>query len=133
MEGKTSIKEITRSMATLATGKSAGPDALPNEFYKWLSKFLAPTLQEVFNESYTNRKLGSSLKEGNVSLLYKKKELRKDIQNYRPLTLLNSDYKILTRILCWRMKGGMHEIVSAENTGFSPRRFILQKTQFAPN
>ena len=39
MEGKISIKEIKRSMATLATGKSAGPDALPNEFYKWLSKF----------------------------------------------------------------------------------------------
>ena len=127
MEGKISIKEIKRSMATLATGKSAGPDALPNEFYKWLSKFLAPTLQEVFNESYTNRKLGSSLKEGNVSLLYKKKE-RKDIRNYRPLTLLNSDYKILTRILCWRMKGGMHEIVSAENTGFSPGRFIAENT-----
>ena len=46
------------------------------------------------------------------------------MRNYRPIALLNGDYKILTRILCWRMKGVMHEIVSPENTGFAPGRFI---------
>ena len=55
MEVEISTKEIERSMAALAMGKSAGPDGLPNEFYKWLSKFLAPTLYEVFNESFQNK------------------------------------------------------------------------------
>ena len=51
------------------------------------------------------------------------------MRNYRPITLLNGDYKILTRTLCKRMKGVIGRVVCKENTGFSPRRFIAENTQ----
>ena len=60
-------------------------------------------------------------------MLYKKKD-RKDIRNYRPITLLNGDYKILTRVLCRRMKRVIGKVISRENTGFSPGRFIAENT-----
>ena len=123
LEGEITVKETYKSMSTLAKGKSPGPDSLPNEFYKTFAGLLAPTLTKVLNEALDNETLPECMKRGSISLLYKKKD-RRDMRNYRPITLLNGDYKILTRVLCWRMKRVMHEIVSPENTGFSPGRFI---------
>ena len=46
------------------------------------------------------------MKQGDIVLIYKKKD-PKEIRNYRPITLLNSDYKILTTILAERLKKGL--------------------------
>lgn len=84
---------------------------------------MARELTEVYNEALDSETLPECMKRGSISILYKKKD-RRDMRNYRPITLLNCDYKILTRILTMRLKEVMHEIVSPENTGFSPGRFI---------
>ena len=60
-------------------------------------------LAEYYNEVHAKGKAGENIKSGVISLLYKKKD-RRDLRNYRPITLLNGEYKILTRILCRRMK-----------------------------
>ena len=60
-------------------------------------------------------------------MLYKKNS-RADIKNYRPITLLNGDYKTLTRTLCRRMKCVIGKVICRENTGFSPGRFIAKDT-----
>ena len=106
-----------------ANGKSAGPDSLPNEFYKCFASLIAHPLTEVYNEALGAEHLPDCMKKGSISVLYKKKD-REDMRNYRPITLLNCDYKVLTRLLCRRMKEVMHEIVSPHNTGFTPGRFI---------
>ena len=49
--------------------------------------------------------------DGYISLLYKKKD-RDDPRNYRPITLLNSDYKILMRVLARRMNEAVVQFVS---------------------
>eukprot|EP00966_Prymnesium_polylepis_P128027 2960766-Prymnesium_polylepis.1 len=64
------------------------------------------------------------MKEGSIILLYKKKDPR-GIRNYRPITLLNADYKILTKIIVSRFKRVMDSFVGAEQTGFVPKRQIL--------
>ena len=48
-------------------------------------------------------KLPPHFLEGDVAMLYKKGD-REDPRNYRPITLLNTDYKIFTRILAKRME-----------------------------
>ena len=60
-------------MITLANGKSAGPDSLPNEFYKCYAAMLAQPLTEVFNEALECEQLPDCMKKGNISVLYKKK------------------------------------------------------------
>ena len=90
---------------------------------------LAPVLATVLN---TSKKLGylpKSLREGTISILYKKKD-REDIRNYRPITLLNLDYKLMTKALCNRMGPVMNYITSKRNTGFVPGRFIVENPQF---
>jgi len=45
---------------------------------------------------------------GDITLLFKKKD-REDVRNYRPLTMLNTDYKIYTKILANRLKTVVHQ------------------------
>ena len=126
-EGDITVKEIFKVMRNLPRNKSPGPDGIPNEYYKTFAKLISDELTNVLNESHRGGRLHQSTKEGTISVLYKKKD-RKDIRNYRPITLLNGDYKILTRTLCKRMKKVVGKIICKENTGFSPGRFIAENT-----
>ena len=65
-----------------------------------------------------------------MSILYKNKGLREDIRNYRPITLLNGDYKILTRILAKRLLRIVTQFVSPAQIGFMPRTLISEATMF---
>ena len=122
-----SADELRDTMDLLPTGKSAGPDAIPNKFYKVFSSTLAPILANVFQEAHERGTLPPGVGDGYISLLYKKKE-RDDPRNYRPITLLNSDYKILMRVLARRMNEAVVQFVSDSQTGFVPDSFLPENT-----
>ena len=63
--------------------------------------------------------ISSNMLMGEIILLYKKKDPR-DIRNYRPITLLNTVYKILTKVLVARLKQVIEEVISSVQTGFVP-------------
>jgi hypothetical protein len=115
-------------MKNLPRNKASGPDGIPNEYYKTFAKEIAEEYAAMMNEIHEQGSLSNGIKDGTITILYKKKD-RDDIRNYRPITLLNGDYKILTRTLCKRMKKVIGRVVSRENTGFSPGRFISENTQ----
>ena len=114
-------------MLHLPGGKSPGPDRIPNEFYRNYSRLLAPLLAGAFNEMRTAGKLYNGFSDGYVATLYKKGD-RTDPRNYRPITLLNGDYKVLTRILAKRTLTIVTNFVSNDQIGFVPRTFIAEST-----
>ena len=57
------------------------------------------------------------MRQGGIVLIYKKKD-PKEIRNYRPITLLNSDYKIRTTILADRLKNICEAAISKQHKGF---------------
>ena len=119
------MTEVRHTSVYLPTGKSPGPDRIPNAFYKTLSKVVSPILAKVFNESVIEGSLPTTMMEGTISVLYKKNN-RDDPRNYRPITLLNNDYKILMRILTQRMNEAVVQFVSADQNGFVPHAFIAE-------
>lgn len=120
-------EDLEPILQSLPLGKSPGPDRLPNAFYRVLSATLAEILAEVYNEAHTRGRLPLTCTQGLISVLYKKKE-RDDPRNYRPITLLNGDYKILTRLLTRRMNEAVLQFVSPEQNGFVPGGFIGENT-----
>ena len=106
-------------------GKSPGPDKIPNKFYKSLSAVIAPILANVINESHEKGEFTPGFSDGLIALLYKKKE-RDDPRNYRPITLLNGEYKIMMRILTQRMNETVVQFVSRFQNGFVPDAFIAE-------
>jgi len=106
---------------------SAGPDGLHNEFYIHNEHAVAPMLTNAFNEIHRHGLLPDSFLQGEITYIYKKKDPH-DIRNYRPITLLNTDYKFLTRILAKRIEKGVRRFVSVEQNGFVPGRQITDNT-----
>eukprot|EP00966_Prymnesium_polylepis_P141897 3276741-Prymnesium_polylepis.2 len=77
----------------------------------------------MFNECHATDSFPDNFAAGIVSTVYKKKD-RRDPRNYRPITLLNCDYKILTRILAVRMNEAVRQFGSPQQNGFTPDSFI---------
>ena len=125
-------KPITEAETRLAisrssNNKSPGPDCLPTEFYKAFADMISGELTEVFNEAIDMGMLPDRMLEGEIALLYKKKDPR-DIRNYRPITLLNADYKIVAKVMGERLKQTLDSIISPPQTGFVPKRQITDNT-----
>ena len=83
----------------MENGKSPGIDGLPIEFYKEFFEEIGDDLVDLYNNIlFVNKKLTPSMNKAEISLLPKKGDLN-DIKNWRPISLLCADYKILTKIL----------------------------------
>ena len=52
------------------------------------------------------------------------------MRNYRPITLLNADYKVYAKFLVARLKRTIHDIVKPAQLGFVPKRNITEATHF---
>ena len=63
--------------------------------------------------------------EGRITLLYKGKGLDRALPaSYRPITLLNTDYKLAARILADRLGPLLNQVIDSTQTGFLPQRWI---------
>ena len=118
-------EEVEKIMAQLTLGKQPGPNRVPNAVFRCLSSVFAPKLAQVLRDAVGGAPLPPSMMEGDICVLHKKKA-RTDVRNYRPITLLNSDYKVYTKVLANRLKEVVHQFVSEAQKGFVPDVFIAE-------
>ena len=93
-EGLLTEKECLEALKTMESGKSPGTDGLPAEFYKVFWKDVSPFLIRCLNKSHQKGKLALTQRRGVISLIPKKDKALQELKNWRPITLLNCDYKI---------------------------------------
>ena len=122
-EGELSIKECLEALKSMVPDKSPGTDGLPCVFYKVFWNDVADILIIFFNYSYEIGKLSISQRRGIFKLIPKKDANLNSIKNWRPLTLLNCDYKIATKAIASRIKMFLPKLVSDDQTGFIGDRF----------
>uniref|UniRef100_A0A8C5Q0C8 Reverse transcriptase domain-containing protein n=1 Tax=Leptobrachium leishanense TaxID=445787 RepID=A0A8C5Q0C8_9ANUR len=114
--------EIQATLKGLQHGKSPGPDGLPAEYYKTFSSALVPRLQSLFaavrdGEFFHNHTLAAT-----ISVICKPGKDRAEVRNYRPISLLNTDVKILAKILSARLAPLLPSLVHPDQVGFVPGR-----------
>ena len=97
--------------------------ALYQSFINFFGKQLKMNLLvcEIFNE----KQLNNSQNRGVLTLLFKSGE-RENICNWRPLTLLNTDYKIIAKMLAERLKTVLPNLIHSDQKGFVKGRKISQ-------
>lgn len=81
-------------------------------------KQLAPHLLEMFIESYKSGTLHHTLNQACISLLLKKGKDPLSCGSYRPISLLNSDFKLLSKLLARCLEVVLPSIISLDQTGF---------------
>ena len=123
-EGKITLDECANALGKMANGKSPGLDGLTKEFYVTFWGVIEPIVVDSLNEAYDNGELSVSQKRGLISLLYKGKGDARSLNNWRPISLLNIDYKIATRVLATRIRQVLPSLIGPDQTGFMKGRFI---------
>ena len=116
-EGILTEKECFKAIMSMPNNKAPGCDGLGVEFYKYFWSDIKELVVESLNNAYTQGELSESQRLGILTLLYKKGDKRK-LDNWRPISLLNTDYKIIARVLSYRLQKVLHKIISCDQTGY---------------
>ena len=137
--------EFVKEAISLAkNGSATGMDGCPYELWKKLDRMsdkarereeenfdLADTLAIVFQDIQEHGiDERSDFALGWMCPIYKKKDKR-EISNYRPITLLNTDYKLLTKVLAIQLMKNIPSLVHPNQAGFIPNRSIFNHTRLA--
>ena len=93
LEHDVSTEEIKNALKRFQKNKTPGDDGFPVEFYKTFIDLIRGNLLDSYNKAYQNNKLSIPQLRGIISLIPKSDENLNDITNWRPITLLDVDYK----------------------------------------
>ena len=131
-DGSLGEDELRAAMCTMHRGKSPGLDGLPYEFYHAFWDVVAGPLAKALNEAYLgpgdDPAFPQSFSWGLITLIFKgtaDKPLPGHlVSSYRPITLLNADYKIAAKAIALRMAPALDQVVDDTQTAFIPGRWI---------
>uniref|UniRef100_A0A3Q1EXS2 Reverse transcriptase domain-containing protein n=1 Tax=Acanthochromis polyacanthus TaxID=80966 RepID=A0A3Q1EXS2_9TELE len=118
-------EEVIRAIGSMQSSKCPGPDGFPVEFYKKFIHKLAPLLLNMFTHSFEIGSLPPSLLQASISLILKKDKDPLSCNSYRPISLLNVDYKILAKLLAIRLETVLPGVISPDQTGFIKGRYAF--------
>ena len=127
-----SMDELFDALMTLKTGKVCGCDSLSLLFYRKFWKLLVGPLHRMLQLAYTTGYLSASARRGIINLIPKKCADETQVQSWRPISLLNYDYKLCAKALSNRMDIAIDSLVGPQQTGFIRGRSIcsnLAKTR----
>ncbi len=146
LQSEITYKDCELSLRFSKNGSAPGMDGIPFELWKTLHA------RHVEDSHFTNREdfdvlklmraafedmrqhgveVTTSFAEGWMAPIYKEKGERTKVANYRPITLLNTDYKILSKTLAIRLADVAPQLIHKAQAGFVPGRKIHNHTQLA--
>ena len=91
-EGLLTLEECAKAISNFQNDKTPGSDGFTVEFYRRFWNLLGKLMVDRFNYAFQTRKLSISQRLGIISLIPKKDKNLEFLKNWRPITLLNTDY-----------------------------------------
>lgn len=118
------LTEYSEALKELPNGKSPGCDGLPAEFYKMFWGDIKDLVFSSYIYSLQRGELSIDQRRGVITLIPKQGKDLRTLGNWRPITLLNTDYKILAKVLANRIQTVISDLISTDQTGYVKGRFI---------
>ncbi|CAM2118439.1 unnamed protein product [Caretta caretta] len=124
LEFPLTLAEFSEALRHMPTNKSPGMDGLTVEFYRVFWDILGADLVTVWAESLQSGVLPLSCRQAVLALLPKKGDLH-DLQNWRPVSLLSTDYKIIAKAISLRLGSVLADMIHPDQTYTVPDRSIF--------
>ena len=121
--------EVLDALKRCKNEKTPGSDGFTAEFFKFFWIDLGDFIYRSFLQSYKKGELSQSQKLGIISILPKGNKPREFLKNWRPISLLNVTYKILSGIIANRIKSILPKIIHENQKGFMAGRYIGENTR----
>lgn len=144
LEWEISSEQVKEAIHIAKKGSATGIDGCPYELWKTLAaRFeevksegkegfdIIETLTSIFidiSRHGVDEKAGFA--SGWMCPIFKKKDPT-EISNYQPITLLNTDYKLLTKVLAIQLMTPIHSLIHPDQAGFIPKRSIFNHIRLA--
>jgi hypothetical protein len=125
-----SVDELQAAMKRAQRGKTPGPDGLPVEFYLTCWHFVGPVVHLLALLTQEGYSLPMGVTQANIALLHKTDEASPSAGQFRPISLLNADYKLISAVLASRLASVLSMLVDELQTGFVPGRLIWENITF---
>ena len=124
-EKEISEADIVEAIKKMKNGSAPGCDGLTTEFYKVFWPKIKKLVIESYKHSFACGHVSATQQKGIITLIHKGKNLpRESLANWRPITLLNTDYKILAKTLALKLSVTLNKIISNDQCGFIKGRNI---------
>ncbi|KAG1668768.1 hypothetical protein FOA52_006021 [Chlamydomonas sp. UWO 241] len=118
-----STASVKRAAKMTQPGKAPGPDGLPAELWSSFQPELAPMLASLYTAIGTTGQIPPGYLDGLIRCLPKPGDAA-DPVNYSPITLLNTDYRLMGKVLAARLAPLLSRSIPPEQTAFLPGRLI---------
>ena len=119
-----SMEEIQVAIKAMSNNKTPGKDGIPVDFYKIFWRQLKAPFYNMVEEVFEARMLHESARQGILNLIPKPNKDARMIKNLRPITLLNTDYKIIEKVIANKILPALEHIIHKDQRGFMKNRRI---------
>ena len=106
--------------------KSPGNDAITKELYEFFWEDIKNSLSDSIKKSLTSGKLSTSQKPAVIKLIEKKDRDKRLIKNWRPISLLNIDAKLISKVIAIRLKKVLNNLISEDQIAYLNNKFISE-------
>ena len=119
-------KEFNDALLKMQNDKTPGSDGITADFYRVMWKHVKEPFMNLINyiDSQPSASLPQTLRNGILNLIPKQGKDQRYLKNLRPITLLNSDYKLIEKVISNRLRLVLPDIIHTDQTGFMPNRRI---------
>lgn len=118
LEGILNLKECAEVLQNMKNCKSPGPDGLTVKFYNFFWKDLQKYMINSLNYGFDTGLLSVTQRQGVITCLPKEGKPKYFLKNWRPISLLNVDYKIASSAIAKRIKTVLDKLISDTQMGF---------------
>ena len=118
------MTEAFQTLKNMKSNKNPGTSGFNADFYKVFWGKLGDFVVRALNEAYNVNSLSETQTQGLITCIPKGNKPKEYLKNWRPITLLNTVYKIGTGCIANRIKSFLPKLIHTDQSGFIKDRYI---------